>query len=196
MSELLYFATTNKGKLREVAEIVKPIKVRQLRLEIPEIRSDDIAKIAEAKAKYAAKATGHAVIAEDSGLFVDVLNGFPGVYSAYAWGKIGNGGILRLMEGVKGRSARFISAVAYSTKSSKPLCFVGILNGKIAGTIRGKHGFGYDPIFIPNGFTRTNGELGLEIKNKISHRKKALEKFKEWYLNVKDVRKQARKIRL
>ncbi len=196
MPETLYFATTNKGKLREVAEILKPIKVRQLRLEVPEIRSDNIARIAEEKARYAAKLTGHAVIAEDSGLFVGALNGFPGVYSAYAWDKIGNAGMLRLMRGARERGARFISAVAYSKQISKPHSFVGELNGKIARRIRGKSGFGYDPIFIPQGFSKTNGELGLEIKNRISHRKKALEKFKEWYLNVKDVRKQARKVRL
>jgi len=196
MPDILYFATTNKGKLREVAEILKPIKVRQLVLDIPEIRSDSTARIAEEKARYAAKLSGHAVLAEDSGLFVDALNGFPGAYSAHAWDKIGNEGMLRLMRGARDRSARFISAVAYSKRISKPHSFVGELNGKIARSIRGKSGFGYDPIFIPQGFSKTNGELGLDIKNTISHRKKALEKFKEWYLNVKDVCKQARQVRL
>ena len=181
----MYFVSTNEGKFREVKEILRPIEVEQLKKELEEPRSESVETIAEKKAVHAAELVGGEVLVEDSGLFIDVLDGFPGVYSAYVYDKIGNQGILRLLEGIDNRNAKFISVVAYSKAGSNPVCFLGELKGRVSREIKGEHGFGYDPIFIPEGYAKTNGELGLEIKNRISHRRKALQLFKEWYLHRK-----------
>jgi len=185
--ETIYFATTNKHKLKEVREILAPIRVEQADIEAPEPRSDSFQEVAEFKARYAWERFRKPLIAEDAGMAINALKGFPGPFSAYVFGKIGNGGILRLMEGKKDRTAKFISVISYLKESSAPVSFIGELKGQISQDIRGENGFGYDPVFIPEGYMKTMGELPPNEKNKTSHRRQSLEKFMDWH------KKQAKK---
>lgn len=177
----LYFATTNKNKLKEAEKILAPIEIEQVDIEVPEPRSDDFSEIAEFKANYCLERLRSPLITEDAGISIDALKKFPGTFSAYVFGKIGIEGILSLMRGKKDRSAKFISVISYLKESSRPVSFIGELSGHISEEIKGTEGFGYDPIFIPTGYNLTMGELAPEEKNKISHRGLALQKFREWY---------------
>ena len=181
MSSTLYFATTSKHKMREAREILAPIEIEQADIEVPEPRSDDFVEIAEFKAKYCWERLKEPLIVEDAGISIDALKQFPGPFSSYVFEKIGNQGILSLMQEEKDRDAKFISVISYLKESSTPVSFAGELKGHISEEIKGKEGFGYDPIFIPAGHTRTMGELQPNEKNMISHRRQALEKFKKWY---------------
>ena len=145
-----------------------------------EIRSDDVAEIARAAAVEANRALGRAVVVDDTGFFIDALNGFPRAYPAFVLETIGRRGILRLMEGVEDRRARFVTAVAYCD-GLQVKSFVGTMEGRIARDERGTGGFGYDPIFIPEGHDSTYAELSLEEKVSISHRTRAFTAFLEWY---------------
>lgn len=174
----LCFATSNKDKIGEFRDFLLPrgIEVEGIDLDIPEIRDGDPAKIAVEKARYASEKTGKTVLAEDSGLFVDALKGFPGVYSAYAYKTIGLKGILKLMEDEEDRRAKFISAVALAEPGKEPKVFVGEEHGTLTRELRGTKGFGYDPILIPDGYEKTHAE-DIEIKRKESHRVRALTKL-------------------
>jgi XTP/dITP diphosphohydrolase len=121
---------------------------------------------------------------EDAGLFVDALKGFPGPYAAYVYKTISNPGLLKLMENVKDRKATFRSVMAYYDGQSEPVCFEGEASGRIAydeiwGNL--KTGFGFDPIFQPEGSKKTFAEMTIEEKNGFSHRANAIRKFAEWY---------------
>jgi XTP/dITP diphosphohydrolase len=122
---------------------------------------------------------------EDAGLFIDALSGFPGPYAAYAYKTIHNSGILRLMENVKNRQAKFQSVIAYFDETlCEPECFDGESIGEITLTERrqkGKSAFGFDPIFQPVGSSKSFAEMTIEEKNGFSHRAMALRKFAEWY---------------
>jgi XTP/dITP diphosphohydrolase len=113
-------------------------------------------------------------IKDDSGLFIDALKGFPGVYSSYVQKSIGNEGILRLMDGVENRAAYFRTVIGLFIPEKGISLFSGECRGSISSEIRGKQGFGYDPIFIPDGEDRTFAEMSLEEKNNISHRIRAI----------------------
>lgn len=135
-----------------------------------------------AKAAFTYKATGQPSLADDSGLFVDALNGEPGVYSA-RYGKNDTERIsklLRSLETKQNRAAAFRAVFVYYFAPQTYEVFRGQCNGRIALEPRGTHGFGYDPIFIPRGHKKTFAELGPEVKNRISHRAKALQQFKEY----------------
>jgi len=121
------------------------------------------------------------VIIEDAGLFVDGLKGFPGVYSAYVQKTIGNPGILKLMEGVEGRSAYFASVVGYAEPGMEPVTFRGEMRGTIGFDARGTMGFGYDPIFYLG--DKSLAQIGIEEKNKVSHRGQSMRALKEWIGN-------------
>ena len=122
---------------------------------------------------------------EDAGLFIDALSGFPGPYAAYVYKTIHNSGILKLMENVADRQAKFQSVIAYCDETlCEPECFDGESKGEITTTERkqqGKSAFGFDPIFQPNGSSKTFAEMTIEEKNGYSHRAMAIRKFAEWY---------------
>ncbi len=122
------------------------------------------------------------VIVEDSGLFVKPLGGFPGPFSSYVLKTIGLRGVLRLMRGFRNRSAYFQAAVALSSPRLRPATFTGYVYGRISPRVSGTQGFGYDPIFIRNGATRTLAQMGDEYKNRYSHRAVAMEKLAKWCL--------------
>jgi XTP/dITP diphosphohydrolase len=169
------FATSNRNKVAEAAGVLKKcgVTVRHFPFEHNEIRSDSLEEIAREAVGAVYEATGRRpVFVEDSGLFITALNGFPGPYSAWVQKKLGNAGILRLMDGVAERGAMFEACIAYNDGKG-----VRAFHGKCAGTIseaaRGSSGFGYDPIFVPAGHLQTFAE-NIELKNNISHRYKSL----------------------
>ncbi len=174
----MYFVTSNEGKFREAREIASRfgINVEWLRYEYIEPQGNELEEIARASAEMLAEKIEGEFFIEDSGLFVEALNGFPGPYSSYVFKTIGNDGILKLMEGVENRRAYFKAVIAYWDGSDVHV-FTGIVEGEIATEKRGSHGFGFDPIFLYNG--RTFAEMGKE-KNEVSHRRKALESFFSW----------------
>jgi len=173
----VFFSTSNKHKIEEANKIGAEygVSFKQVLIPYPEVRSDSVDIVAEEGVKFVYGVLNHAVIVEDSGLFIEALKGFPGVYSAYVQDKIGNKGILKLLSGEKKRNAKFISAVSYF--DGKILrTFRGEVEGEISLEERGEKGFGYDPIFIPFNYSKTFSE-DEDLKNKISHRRKSIQAF-------------------
>ena len=117
------------------------------------------------------------VMIDDSGLFVDALKGFPGVYSSYVFKTVGCDGILSLMRGVEDRKARFECCIGFMAPGGKPRIIKGASKGSIASQKAGSGGFGYDPIFVPEGYSETFAQMEIPEKNKISHRGRAMDLF-------------------
>ena len=173
----LAFITHNKFKFEEVKELCSgKIDLIRTNEEYPEIQADSLEEVAIFGIKSLEIEN---VIVEDAGLFIDALNGFPGVYSSFIHRTIGNKGILKLMRDIKEREARFESVIAYRGKDKIHL-FKGICRGKIAMEEKGKKGFGYDPIFIPEGSEKTFAQMQTTEKNKFSHRGKAVAKIMQF----------------
>lgn len=174
------FATSNKFKVKEANSVGKKFHVTflQIKEDYPEIRDEKVEKVAQEGAKFVFQKFQKPVIVEDTGLYIETLKGFPGPYSKFVFQKIGNEGILKLLEEKENRKSTFISAVGYCDEG-KVKIFSGKIKGKISREIKGKEGFGYDPIFISEGYEKTFSE-NYELKKKISHRKKAFEEFCEW----------------
>ena len=124
---------------------------------------------------------------EDAGLFIKALSGFPGPYAAYVYKTIHNSGILKLIENSVDRHAEFHSVIAYCDNQTpcEPICFEGEVKGQVTVAERkeqGKSGFGFDPIFQPNGSKETFAEMTIAEKNGYSHRAHAIRQFAEWYI--------------
>lgn len=133
------------------------------------------------------------IIREDAGLFIESLRGFPGPYSSYVYKTIGIEGVLRLMKDTPNKKAYFKSVIAFKIRGSEEIRVArGFVYGYISDEIRGSRGFGFDPIFIPEGYDKTFGELGLEIKNMISHRSKALTQVINYFLYENRSKERAR----
>ena len=177
----IYFITGNEGKFSEIKEKLKSFDIEIIRKDIgyPEIQVDTLEDVAEFGVKYIQKRFSHPFILEDAGLFIDALKGFPGVYSKYVFHTIGCKGVLKLLEDVDSdkRTAVFRSVYAFSESNRKPKFFTGECFGKMGMAEKGKGGFGYDPIFIPEGETRTFAQMSIGGKNTYSHRGKAIEQF-------------------
>ncbi len=207
MIELL-FATRNANKTAEIRKILGPqFQVIDLaeHPEIPHIAETGRAFEDNAilKAVTVSKHIPAFVVADDSGLEVDALGGAPGIYSARYAGPDAsdNEKIEKLLQQLgrvgapkNARHARFHCVLALARKGEVLGMFEGVVEGQIADRPRGSHGFGYDPIFIPNGFQRTFGELGPVEKNQVSHRARALEKLREFLLAHPDQQKSDRDI--
>ncbi|HLC62305.1 MAG TPA: RdgB/HAM1 family non-canonical purine NTP pyrophosphatase [Candidatus Nanoarchaeia archaeon] len=177
------FATSNSGKVREFKRILEPeIKVNHIKISYPEIRSEDSEEIARHSAKELAEKFKKNIVVEDSGLFIKALHDFPGTYSATVHKKIGLEGIIKLMRDVKNRECEYKSAVAYCEPGKKAISFLGTEKGKIAGSIRGKFGFGHDPIFIPEGNSKTYGEME-NVDDLKKFRRMAVLKLRGYLLN-------------
>jgi XTP/dITP diphosphohydrolase len=179
----LVVVTSNPHKAHEVAAFFSGIvSVTHVALECPELRSNDVGEIAREKAKYAYGELSTPLIVDDTAFEIDALNGFPGPYAAFVLDSIGNAGILRLMEGVKDRGARFTTAIAFADADGVRV-FSGTIDGTITTAPRGREGFGYDPIFECNGTTLA--EIPLAEKSRISHRARALSAFRDWFVQCK-----------
>jgi XTP/dITP diphosphohydrolase len=183
----LVIATTNPGKLREVRAVLAGVGVKLLSLsDFPAIDPPDehgatFEEIAEGKALYYARKTGHWTLADDSGLEVDALNGAPGVHSARYAGPDGddaanNAKLIRALAGIppERRSARFRCAVALSDGKQTLATASGVIEGQVIDEPRGTNGFGYDPHFFVPEFAMTTAQMPPEQKNRISHRGRAL----------------------
>ena len=170
------FVTGNEGKAHEAATALAPlgIEVEMRDLDPVEIQAAALEDIARAKCEVLIGKLDPPFMVDDGGLFVHALKDFPGVYSAHVLKTIGVPGILRLMEGVGDRRAHFAAVVGYYDGGAVRT-FPGRCDGHIATAARhAGHGFGFDPIFVPEGETQTFGELPAERKNAYSHRGRAL----------------------
>ncbi|ASI99486.1 XTP/dITP diphosphatase [Thermococcus celer] len=176
----LMFVTSNPGKVEEAKKYFEPlgVDVHQLHLEYPEIQADTLEEVALFGVEWLSSMIDGPFFLDDSGLFIDALGGFPGVYSAYVYRTLGIGGILKLMDGVENRRAHFESVVAYWDGEAH--LFTGRVDGEITNGPKGSSGFGFDPIFKPHGFDKTFAEMTTEEKNVISHRGHALKAFADW----------------
>ena len=188
----IVFATGNANKVREIKAILADLNMEVLSMKEAGVCAEaeetgvTFAENAVIKAKdIAAKVTDAIVMADDSGLVVDALNGEPGIYSARYLGEdtpysIKNANIIERLEGipVEGRSARFVCAIAAVLPDGRVLSTEGTIEGYIGYEERGNGGFGYDPIFMVPEYGCSTAELSAEAKNAISHRGKALNAMK------------------
>ena len=188
----LLVATHNAGKLTEISEILAPhgvtvVGAGDMDLPEPEETEDTFVGNARIKAHAAAQATGLPALADDSGITIDALDGAPGVYTA-DWAETGNGrdfmmAMTRANEEItaKGpdapRTAQFRCTLVIAWPDGYDEVFEGVMPGSLVWPIRGEGGFGYDPMFMPEGYDITCGEMDKAEKNKISHRGRALAQF-------------------
>jgi len=183
----IVFATNNQHKLQEVREILsKSFEIVSLQdigceEDIPET-ADTLEGNALMKARYVKEHYGYDCFADDTGLEVAALNNAPGVYSARYAGESKDSianmqKILKELEDKNDRTARFRTVIAFIL-DGKEILFDGIINGTIIESQKGSAGFGYDPVFVPSGYSETFAEMGNEVKNTISHRALAVEKLK------------------
>lgn len=181
------FITGNPHKVKEAQGIFKNlgIKLEHADLGYPEIQGN-LEDVARYGAQHAARRLGKPVIVEDAGLFIKALKWFPGTYSSYVQDTLGNQGILKLMSDVIDRYAEFRSVVGYCTPKTEPEVFLGTVKGRIGFEKKGDQGFAYDPLFYPEGYKKSFGELKREEKNEFSHRRRSLEKFALWFENQQD----------
>jgi len=173
------FASSNRHKFSEAKDILGThgIELGFFRCSLDEIQSNSIKAISRHKARHAFRLSKKPVIVEDDGLEIPSLRGFPGPYSSFVFDTIGNRGIVGLVG--KNRAASFVSVITYCDRSSL-VSFGARVPGRISKTARGR-GWGYDPIFIPEGRRKTFAELG--DKNSVSHRYMALKKFSRWFMH-------------
>lgn len=187
-------ATQNAGKVEDFREMFEHDEIEVLSLLDLDTPIDDVeetgvtfAENAILKAETISEKMGIPVLADDSGLSIDYLAGRPGVYSARYAGMAkdddkNNQKVLLELKGVSAekRTAKFICALAFAVPGEETVVKQGECSGLIATESVGEHGFGYDPIFIPEGYGQTMGQLSLQEKNKISHRAQALKKLAAW----------------
>jgi XTP/dITP diphosphohydrolase len=186
----LVIASHNPGKVREIGELLSEfaldvVGAGELGLPEPDETGDSFAANAILKAEAAARASGLPALADDSGLCVAALNGAPGIYSA-RWGGPDKDFALAMKRvesemaavGSPDKRAYFVCVLALSRPNQSPLAFEGRAYGAIEFPPRGEHGFGYDPIFLPEGFRFTFGEMRESEKEAISHRTHAFEKLR------------------
>jgi len=152
-------------------------ELEHIKTTYPEIQADTLEETIAPGLKWLMERYNRPIMIDDSGLFVDALKGFPGVYSSYVFRTVGCDGILRLMEGVRNRSAKFECCIGFLVPGKEPHMSKGVAKGSIAEKKAGTAGFGYDPVFVPEGFTKTYAQIGIPQKNKISHRGRAIALF-------------------
>ncbi len=174
----IYFLTGNRNKYLEAKRIFEEfnLKLDMKRYRKVEIQSNSLEEIVRYAVLKAAEDFSETFVIEDDGLFIECLNGFPGPYSAYVYRTLGLVRILKLMEHEANRRAYFKSVVGLFIPRLGIRVFTGISEGRISMKLRGEGGFGYDPIFIPDGSEKTFAEMSVNEKNRFSHRAKAFRK--------------------
>jgi len=175
---MIPFITTNEGKFEEFRAFLAPlgIEVEMVSREYPEVQADSLGEVALYGASVLSNDLDEFIL-EDSGFFIDSLPGFPGVYSKHVHSSIGLDGVLKLVG--DDRRARFEACILYY--DGEPHVFEGEVRGTVALERRGAGGFGYDPIFIPEGHERTFAEMTPVEKNALSHRGRALDAMTEFF---------------
>ncbi|CAN5780031.1 non-canonical purine NTP diphosphatase [soil metagenome] len=188
----IIFASQNQNKIREISSLLPEHillsgldaeKYPVFKEELPET-GNTLEANALQKARFVLQHTGKTCFADDTGLEIFCLDGRPGVYSARYAGEAKSAEdnmakILSEMKDCKDRSAHFRTVIAFTDGKQEHL-FEGIVEGKIIEEKRGTKGFGYDPVFVPDGYSKTFAEMELEEKNSVSHRARALKKFYEF----------------
>ena len=192
----LLIGTNNKGKLKEIRSLlpknIKTYSTSNFKLKSPKEDGKTFTENSLIKSKYFSKKTNLLCLADDSGLEIDLLKKKPGIYSARWGGKKNdfNKAMQRIYKEldkkdkkwrVKKITAKFICALVIYWPNRKKIYSVGKISGKISNKKKGKNGFGYDPIFIPNGYKRTFAEMSKSYKYKIDHRSKAFKKIKRFF---------------
>ncbi|MGA7372225.1 MAG: RdgB/HAM1 family non-canonical purine NTP pyrophosphatase [Methyloceanibacter sp.] len=185
----IVIATHNAGKARELAELfaivgVETVSAAELGIDEPEETGKSFAKNATLKAEAAAKSSGLPAVADDSGLEVSALSGAPGIHSA-RWGGPHKDFALAMervnrelkASGSNDRTAKFVCVLAYARPNAETIATRGAIVGTLTWPPRGTRGFGYDPIFVPQGYDQTFGEMEPSLKDSISHRARAFEKL-------------------
>lgn len=191
MKKRIIFATGNAGKMKEIRNILADIPAEVVSMKEAGVQADIVedgktfAENAVIKAKAIMELTGEIVLADDSGLVIDYLNGEPGIYSARYMGedtsyRIKNANLIERLSGVpdEKRTARFVCAIAAAFPDGRVEITEGTIEGRIGYEEKGENGFGYDPIFFVPEYRCTTAELSEEQKNQISHRGKALTAMK------------------
>ncbi|MEM3403546.1 MAG: XTP/dITP diphosphatase [Nitrososphaeria archaeon] len=177
----VYFVTGNDKKVLEAKQVLSnySIQIEKIKMNKIEIQSDRLESIVSYALKQMPE-DSRRIIVEDSGLFVKALNNFPGPYSSYVFRKIGCEGILKLMQNETIRTAKFVSIIGLRNKNKEIFIFKGEVDGKITYKKAGRFGFGFDPIFVPNGCEQTFAQMRIYQKNALSHRGKAFKAVGEW----------------
>lgn len=201
MTERIIFATKNEDKLREIRMILSDLGVPLVSMKEAGVSAEieengkSFEENAVIKAKAVMELTGETVMADDSGLQIDYLDGAPGIYSARFMGEgtsydVKNTALLEKLEGVpdEKRTARFVCAIACALPDGRVLTCRETMEGRIGYEIKGENGFGYDPIFFLPEYGCTSAEIPPEKKNELSHRGKALRSMRE---KLKEVLKEA-----
>ncbi|WP_312906428.1 RdgB/HAM1 family non-canonical purine NTP pyrophosphatase [Tissierella praeacuta] len=197
----LVLSTGNQHKVEEIKNILEGLSIEVVSKKDVGLGELDVVEDGYTleenslkKAKALAEKLDYMILADDSGLFVDILNGEPGVYSSRYAGEEGNDvkNNDKLLHELKDmplnkRTAKFKTVIVLITENKEIIVVSGECAGKIGFELKGKNGFGYDSLFIPEGYNETFAELGEEVKNKISHRAKALENLKEALKNILEV---------
>lgn len=197
MSQKIIFATSNQGKMREIRAIMSDVNVEVLSMKEAGITVDIVedgttfSENAVKKASAIAQYTDAIVLADDSGLVIDALDGEPGIYSARYMGEdtpysVKNNNLIERVNAIEGakRTARFVCAIAAVLPNKTVLHTEATIEGEIGYEEKGTNGFGYDPIFYVPEFGKTTAELTETEKNQVSHRGKALELMKEQLIEL------------
>jgi len=180
----IVFATGNQDKLDEARKILG-VDIEGTGLEIEEIQSLDPKKVATVKAQRYFEELQKPIFVEDVALSFDSLNGLPGTYINDFLKVLDNKGLVDLLKERNNRGALAITTIVYKDGQNEDHVFQGEMKGTISEAVRGENGFGWDKIFIPDGDTKTLGEMSLDEKNKYSMRAKALKKFANWLSSKK-----------
>jgi len=180
----LKIITSNNGKIKEFTDIFgkthfNPVKTN---IDYPEIQASSLEEVVDFGLSWLQGKIKPPFVIDDAGAFIDNLQGFPGVYSRYIYDTIGLEGVLRQMKNIDERACTFKCVLGLLTEDGKKHKFVGECKGVLIDEERGDGGFGYDPIFVPDGFDKTFAELTSEEKNNISHRGIAMRKLIDFLL--------------
>ena len=153
------YVTGNWAKIDSAKQALEPLgyEINNIKMDTIEIQHDDVEEVAKYSSKWASEQLKCDVLKNDSGLFVEALNGFPGTYTHYVDDTIGEDGLLKLLDGIENRNAYFKEVLAYCEYGSEPITFIGITKGKIAKEKSGSYGWSFDFIFIPEGEDKTLG---------------------------------------
>ena len=187
--------TNNQGKYKEICDLlpkeVKKYSPKQFNIRTPEETGKSFEENSMIKASFFSKKTNLICLSDDSGLEVDILNGEPGIYSSRWAGEKGDFdlGIRKIFEKInkvekswlKNKKSRFVCCMTLFWPNGKNFSSKGVVEGKISNKKKGNRGFGYDPIFIPDGYEQTFGEMESSLKMSIDHRYKAFTKIKKFF---------------
>jgi XTP/dITP diphosphohydrolase len=199
MKKKVIVASHNSGKVREIKSLLKPYNftiqsASDLKIREPKETGKNFIENAILKAKFVSQKSGCIALADDSGLCINLLDGEPGIYSARWAGKNKDFKLaikkiekklmkLDPLSNIKYRS-HFCCALALSFPNGQTISFQGKVYGQLQFPAKGLNGFGYDPIFVPNGYKKTFGEMNYAYKERISHRQKAFKKLKKYLLKI------------